>query len=941
MNLTSDLSLLLDPKRVFTRPIDRIASASDASFYRLIPEAVVHPNSIQEIRDLFKYSQKNKIPLVFRAAGTSLSGQAVTDGILVNLSRYWGKIQIENEGALIRLGPGVVGSHANRALKPYRRRIGPDPASIDACMIGGILSNNASGMCCGVIENSYHTMQSIQFMLPDGSLFDTGEPGAEQKFLDQEPGLAQGLLELRNRLLSSPQLFHRIRDRYRMKNTTGYSLNALIDYSSPLDILAHLLIGAEGTLGFIAEVVLRTLPDYERKYTGLLCFQNVQSAGRAIPLLAQSGARALEIMDRASLRSIEKLEGAPATIQHLPEEAAAILVEYQCQTEEEMHVYRRTAAQVCSSLGLLETAQFTEDSGEQAKLWKLRKGIFPAIGAMRPQGTSVLIEDVAFPVSRLADAILDLQELFKVHGYSEGIIYGHAKEGNLHFVITQSFNDEVSIKRYEAFMTDLVQLVVKRYDGALKAEHGTGRNMAPYVAHEWGAEAYAIMQDLKRLLDPQNLLNPGVIINPNPRAHVENLKTLPVVEREVDPCIECGFCELTCPSRHLTLTPRQRIVLRREMVRLKESGGDPVVLDSLVEDYQYAGIDTCAVDGLCATACPVGLNTGDFVKRLRMEGHSDQAQSVAHQVARHFSLVEDVLRNGVGLGHMAEKVMGPAALKNLSLGIDRLTGMNIPKWNAAVLHPSPAWNATKPDEAEAVYFPSCVSRAMGVPPLDEGAPSLIDIFLQVCQRAGVRVYLPEESHGSCCGMPFSSKGYSRAYSEMIHQTLEKMWQWSQSGRLPIVIDSSSCAYSLRASGDALEGADLDKWKKLTILDSVEFAQQCLLPRLQITPLDEKVILHPNCALRKLNLDKALEQVVNACAREVVIPENLGCCAFAGDRGLLFPELTASATMLEASEVLSEPYDGYYSSNLTCEMGMSLATKKSYRSFLYLVEKATR
>jgi D-lactate dehydrogenase len=941
MNLTFDLSLLLDSKRVFTRPIDRIAYASDASFYRLIPEAVVHPNSIQEIRDLFTYSWKNKIPLVFRAAGTSLSGQAITDGILVNLSRYWGKIQIENEGQSICLGPGVVGSHANRALRPYRRRIGPDPASIDACMIGGILSNNASGMCCGVAENSYHTMQSIQFMLPDGSLFDTRDPGAEQNFLEQKPELAQGLLELRRRLLSSPELFHRIRDRYQMKNTTGYSLNAFIDYSSPLEILAHLLIGAEGTLGFIAEVVLRTLPDYERKYTGLLCFQNVQSAGRAIPRLAESGARALEIMDRASLRSIEKLEGAPALIQHLPDDAAAILVEYQCQSEEEMRVYKQKVARVCDSLGLLEAAQFTEDRGEQAKLWKLRKGIFPAIGARRPQGTSVLIEDVAFPVSRLSDAILDLQKLFKVHGYSEGIIYGHAKEGNLHFVITQSFNDEVSIKRYEAFMVDLVELVVKRYDGALKAEHGTGRNMAPYVAHEWGGDAYAIMQDLKQMLDPQNLLNPGVIINPNPRAHVENLKTLPVVEMEVDPCIECGFCELSCPSRDLTLTPRQRIVVRREMVRLEESGSDPAVFDSLINDYQYAGLDTCAVDGLCATACPVGLNTGNLVKRLRMEDHSDRAQGVAHQVARHFGLVEDVLRNGVGLGHLTEKVIGPTALKNLSLGIDRLTGKSLPKWNAAVLHRSPKWHDTKPDEAEVVYFPSCVSRAMGVPPLDEGAPSLIDVFLQVCYRAGILVYLPEESHGSCCGMPFSSKGYSLAYSEMIHQTLEKMWHWSQSGRLPIVIDSSSCAYSLRASGEALDEPDLDLWKKLTILDSVEFVQQYLLPRLQITPLNEKVILHPNCALRKLNLDKTLEHVVNACAREVVIPENLGCCAFAGDRGLLFPELTASATAAEAAEVLSESYDGYYSSNLTCEMGMSLATQKSYRSFLYLIEKATR
>jgi D-lactate dehydrogenase len=826
-------------------------------------------------------------------------------------------------------------------LKPYQRRIGPDPASIDACMIGGILSNNASGMCCGVTENSYHTMRTVKFMLPDGSVFDTGTPGEEQRFLEQKPELAQSLLERREQVISSPKLFERIRDRYKMKNTTGYSLNALIDFLTPLEILAHLLIGAEGTLGFIAEVVLRTLPDYERKYTGLLYFPDVQSAGRAIPLLSESGARALEIMDRASLRSIENLEGAPAAIRQLPDGAAAILVEYQCQSGEEMNSYRQQAAQVCVGLGLLEPASFTEEPEEQAKLWKLRKGIFPAIGAMRPQGTSVLIEDVAFPIPRLADAILDLQTLFEVHGYSEGIVYGHAKDGNLHFVITQSFNDEASIERYERFMADLVHLVVERYDGALKAEHGTGRNIAPYVAYEWGAEAYALMQDLKQLIDPQNLLNPGVIINPDARAHVKNLKSLPVVEPEVDPCIECGFCELHCPSRHLTLTPRQRIALRREVIRLQDSGKDPELLRSLMEDYQYAGIDTCAADGLCATACPVGLNTGDLVKRLRAESISKSGNFVSVQMARRFGLVEDVLRTGVGIGHAVEKIIGAAGLEKISLGIERLTGTRVPKWNAAVLHRTPHWTKTEPDNAQVIYFPSCVSRAMGVPSLDETMPSLPAVFVELCRRARINVHIPEDSHGSCCGMPFSSKGYTRAYHDMLHQTLERMWGWSQAGRLPVVIDSSSCAYSLRASSSHLKGRDLERWNQMTLLDSVEFARDWLLPNLEITPLPEHVILHPNCALRKLNLDKTLKQVVDACVQSASVPENLGCCAFAGDRGLLVPELTASATALEAAEVLSKPYDGYYSSNLTCEMGMSLATGKSYCSFLNLIEKASR
>jgi D-lactate dehydrogenase len=230
---------------------------------------------------------------------------------------------------------------------------------------------------------------------------------------------------------------------------------------------------------------------------------------------------------------------------------------------------------------------------------------------------------------------------------------------------------------------------------------------------------------------------------------------------------------------------------------------------------------------------------------------------------------------------------------------------------------------------------------MGVPSLDEAAPSLMDVFITICERANISVHIPEDSHGSCCGMPFSSKGYLTAYRGMLHKTMERMWQWSEGGRLPIVIDASSCAYSLRSSSAYLAGADLEHWNKMTLLDSVEFARDWLLPNLKITPLPEKVLLHPNCALRKLNLDGALKQVVNSCVQSAVVPENLGCCAFAGDRGLLLPELTASATALEATEVLSQPYDGYYSSNLTCEMGMSLATRKSYRSFLYLIEKASR
>jgi len=930
----------IDPKRFLTRRIERVAYASDASFYRLVPRAVVQPNSIEEIQALFRFSQEQRVPLTFRAAGTSLSGQAVTDGMLVDLSKHWGRIQIEADGDRIRLQPGVIGAHANTALQPFARRIGPDPASLDACMLGGILANNASGMCCGVVENSYHTLASITIVLPNGLVLDTASQAANEQLGNGAPEIARGLLELRERIITDPALSERVRLRYQRKNTTGYSLNALLDFSRPIDILSHLMIGSEGTLGFIAEAVLHTLPDKPYKYTGMCYFGTVQAAAEAILPLSQSGARALEIMDRASIRSVENLPGAPAALRALPESAAAILVEYQALTTIELAECQRQARQVCQSLSLLEPASFTGIPDEQAALWKLRKGLFPAIGATRRQGTSVIIEDLTFPVAQLAQAITDLQVLFARHGYSEGIVYGHAKDGNLHFSITQSFNTQSEIERYARFMDEVVELVTRKYDGALKAEHGTGRNMAPFVEKEWGAAAYQIMCELKTLFDPSGMLNPGVIINPDPKAHLQNLKTLPVIESEVDRCIECGFCESVCPSRRLTLTPRQRIVLRREIARQNETCDDPELLAALNQDFVYAGLETCAVDGLCASACPVNINTGDLIKQLRTQNISGRGQRTALWISQNFGMAEKAIGLGVRLGHLGEKIIGVNGILNLTHAAEKISQQRLPKWNTAVPHATLRIPDTRRTAAEYVYFPSCLTRTMGRPPGDAQAASLIETLLVLSQRANLNLWIPENSTGHCCGMPFGSKGYQQANRDMLHHTITSFWEWSKQGHLPIVLDASSCAYTLRSCAMALTPEDHARWRQLTILDPIEFAHDVLLPRLNIQTQPVNVILHPNCASRKLNLQAKLLAVAKRCATSASIPQHLDCCGFAGDRGLLFPELTASATAQEADEVKSQEYDGYYSSNLTCEMGLAAATSKPYRSILYLMEKAS-
>ena len=936
----------IDPERILIRPIDRIAFASDASFYRLIPRAVVQPTTTEEIKHLFRFSHEHHIPLVFRAGGTSLSGQSITDGVLVDIGRYWRNVRVEQNGKAIRVQPGLIGQQANNALRLYGRKIGPDPASIASCRMGGILSNNSSGMCCGVVQNAYHTLASLTFILPSGTQIDTADPDANNRLLSLEPQLCATLLRLKAEIEADAPLAARIRSKYKMKNTTGYSLNAFLDFSRPVDIFSHLIIGSEGTLAFIAEAVLNTVPDYPLKSTALLLFPDLYTACSAIGAFTEAGAAALEVMDRASLRSVEGHPGTPAYFDELPASAAGLLVEFQSANAAQQTEYQARAATVLANLELLRPAEFTADPIEQAKLWKIRKGMFPSVGAVRASGTTALMEDIAVPVQHLAECAMDLRTLFDKHSYDNAIIFGHAKDGNLHFVLTQGFNTAPEIARYRDFMDDVVAMVVGKYDGALKAEHGTGRNMAPFVETEWGPEAYRIMCELKAVTDPHNLLNPGVIVNPDPEAHVSDLKLMPVVEPEVDKCIECGFCEHSCPSRDITLTPRQRIVVRREMQRLQDSHAPAFDRTALDRDFPYMALDTCATDGLCATDCPVSIDTGKLTKRFRAIRHSSSANRIANTIARHFTLAELSARLALRAGHLVEKIFGTYSITTTSRQLAEIsrkfTNEPLLQWISPMPWPRSGPLPVTPQQgADAVYYPACISRIMGALPGEPEETTNMQALLNIAKRAGLHLHIPRDIGGHCCGVPFSSKGFEDANHIAVNHTIESLYRWSDSGRLPIVIDTSPCTYGLKTCRPQLTSENQEKFDNLRILDSVEYVQSAILPTLPILRKLESVALHPVCSAIKMGIAPKLVAIAKACSEEALVPMEAGCCAFAGDRGFLHPELTASATKNEATELASKQHDGYFSSSRTCEIGMTRATGQLYRSYLHLLDEASR
>ena len=930
--LLHDLAGFLPAERLVTDPLRRLAWGADASFYRLVPQLIVVVESEDEVRRVLGCCARHGTPLTFRAAGTSLSGQAISDSVLVMLGDGWRGIRVSDDGGTVALQPGVIGAAANRRLAALGRKIGPDPASIDAAMIGGIAANNASGMCCGTAQNSYHTLAGMRVVLADGSVLDTRDEPSRRDFLAQRPDLALGLAELARDTQADAPLAERIRHKFRIKNTTGYGLNALVDFSDPIDVLAHLMIGSEGTLGFISEISFLTVEDHPHKASALILFDHLGPACAAVTRLKQTPVAAVELLDRASLRSVQDQPAMPAALRTLSDDAAALLVEVRGQTPAALALRVSAVSQAIDPKMLIEPLHFTTDPAAIARMWNVRKGIFPAIGAMRPVGTTVIIEDVAFPIERLAEATLDLQRLLRESGYPEAVVFGHALDGNLHFVFTQDFGSAEAVARYARLMQAVCTLVVDRYDGSLKAEHGTGRNMAPFVELEWGANGLALMRRIKHLFDPRGLLNPGVILNDDPRSHLQNLKPLPAADALIDRCIECGFCEPKCPSRGLTLSPRQRIVGWREIARLQGDDSRVDRRNELSALYDYHGIETCAACGLCATACPVGIETGLLIKLLRGGRAGPVARHVADFAAHHYAATTTGVRLGLATADAVHALVGTPAMKGALDRLRHASGGRLPKWSPTLARPVrfvPRPSAM--DHAECiVYFPSCASRNMGPQRGDDGDDPLPVVAQRLFERAGFGVLHPPQIDGLCCGQPFDSQGLADTARFKSDELEVALTQASDGGRWPIVFDTSPCTYRMRKM---LAG-------RLPVQDSIEFLHDQVLPRLRVTPQATPVALHPVCSVRKMGTEGLLHAIAAQCSAGVVTQDEVLCCGFAGERGFMRPELNEHA-LRHLRECPPAGCREGFSTSRTCEIGLSEQAAMPYKSILFLVERCSR
>ena len=938
----SEISKSIPKGRIYTDELRRLAWGTDAGFYRLVPKIVIRSDNEDEISLILRTALRLRVPVTFRAAGTSLSGQAVSDSVLVVAGKNWGRYSSSDDAGRITLEPGIVGTRVNEILKPLGKKFGPDPASIGSCMVSGIVMNNASGMSCGIHANSDRMMVSARMVLPDGTVLDTGDEASRESFRKSHPEFLSAIENLRKEVLQDEKLAERIKFKYSIKNVTGLNLLPLITFEDPFEIIAHLLVGSEGTLAFLSRVTMDTLPLAPYKASAMIYFDSIRKAAEAVVAMKKAVGletiNAAELLDKRSLLSVND----PMLEKWGDTDLTAVLTETTASTKKELedNIAKITEA-LRHAQGPVEAPAFTEDPAVYSKYWAIRAGIFPSVGGLRKQGTTCLIEDVAFHIEDLPQATEDLSALLDKHGYDDSCIYGHALEGNFHFIINQAFDSEAEVRRYEDMIRDVASLVIGKYDGSLKAEHGTGRNMAPFVEYEWGAEAFGLMKRIKNLFDPEGILNPGVIFNDDPLCFLKDFKPLPVLPYgdKINKCIECGFCEVNCVSCGFTLSSRTRIVARREIARLKAIE-DPSLeeiarLNTLVKEYSYQGEETCAADGLCSMSCPMGINVGDLTHLLREENNppGSAGYRMWSYAADHFPAVKRGVRSVLRMASAGDAILGDKAMGGLCRGLHDKLG--IPLWTPATPKAysvperavgSELRQAQRPEKV--VYFPSCLNQMMGLPhnshvvdkPLVEEMVSLLD-------KAGYEVIFPEKMERLCCGMMWESKGMPDLADKKSAELEKALWEASEHGRWPVLCDQSPCLHRMRKTIGSMK-----------LYEPAEFIMTFLKDRLVFHQTDTPVAVHITCSTRMMGLADTIVSLAKLCSSNVTVPEGVGCCGFAGDKGMTHPELNAWAL-----RKLKDGVKGIqvgYSNSRTCEIGLSTNSGIPYVSIAYLVDSCT-
>lgn len=912
--------------RVYKDYLRCFAYGVDASCYSLVPKLVCLLQSENEIIKAFRLSRKYNTPLCFRAAGTSLSGQSSCDTVLVLLDFSFNNIKISKNAETILLDAGVIGSNANLALKEFSKKIGPDPATIAAAQIAGIVNNNSSGMCCGVKQNSYNTIKSIRVILADGFILDTSDEKSIKDFKNTHSKMIEEILALRAEILQDKALQELIRKKYKIKNTTGYSINSLLDFDDVIDIITHLFVGSEGTLGFVSKVELECVDDSPYKACALLFYEDILKAVEVVKVLASLDdiITSAEIMDYSCLKTASKFKGVPEFLKKIKKDTACILIQTESDDEKTLEKHIKKIKDTITPYPTSMPLEFSSDEAVYSAWWKIRKGLLPIAASARKKGASVITEDICFEIDDLGKGILELQKLFKKYSFDKNaILFGHALAGNMHFIITPNLNDKKEFQNFSILVDEMSKMVAS-FGGSIKAEHGTGRMIAPFVELEWGKKAYKINKKIKEIFDEKRLINPDVIISDDKEIYKKNIKEVTEIEQEyLEACMECGFCEKYCPSHKFTLSPRQRIAIQREIKRLEKlfDNESRKNLKNLKSGLKYFSQESCAACSMCEELCPINIDTALLALEER-KNQSQISQKIAQYAYKNFNTSLDIAKFSL----KTSSLFSLDKLSNFSINTRKIV-----KFSPVTRKYMPSANTYKFKNQksslnkEVVYFTSCINRAFAPSKLANDKRSLQEVFESLCKKAKVSVIYLKNIKNMCCGKAFEN------FSDIKEANLEKnkkiLKKISKDGTIPIVIDHGACSARLIK----------DLKDEFKIYDLSTYLLKEILPEIDIKALDEDIALYTMCASKKLGIDNDMRELAKKCTNKRVLEHDMACCGFAGYKGFFIPELNINATKAFAKFYDDKDIKFAFSNSSTCEIGLSDATNISWQHIAYLID----
>ncbi len=502
----------------------RARFATDESIYFVMPQAVAVPQSTADLAAILRFAERHGVAVTARAGGTSLAGQAVGPGIILDLSRQFERIlRVDAAAGSVEVEPGVVLGDLNAALAPHGKQFGPDPSSFESCRVGGMVGNNASGvhhrMWGAVVDN----VLSLTLLLTNGEVIRTGPVDLHSRGYGEL--CAKDTLE--GRLYREvPSVIRRSRAGEKPtwpkveKSSSGYRLDKALE-GSTFD-LGKLICGSEGTLAIVLAATLRIVDRPGAKGLLVLYFKSLKDAARGVVEAVATGASAVEMIDERVVEALR--ERAPKDAARFkPDTRAALFVEYLGKDGPEVEARMEAGwRRLREGTGLAVDDQATTDPATMEDLWRIRRGVEPLLSEMGGSRVPVgFVEDTAVPLERLAEHVEALYAIFERHGL-RAAAYGHAATGHLHirpFLDLRNASDRATMREVAAEVFSHT----RRLGGTMSGEHGDGLVRSEFLASFFG-DAFEAMVEIKRLFDPKGILNPGKKTQAAPGQIVRDLR---------------------------------------------------------------------------------------------------------------------------------------------------------------------------------------------------------------------------------------------------------------------------------------------------------------------------------------------------------------------------------------------------------------------------------